>query len=357
MADCQIIRGDALKVLRGMDKGSVHCCITSPPYWGLRDYGVDGQLGLEATPEEYVEKLVAILDAVKRVLRYDGTLWLNLGDAYAGSWGAQSRPNGSNEGSGLQGGSTLSTRQIRVHPKPQSQAGSLKRTPGLKAKDLIGLPWRVAFALQAEGWFLRSDIIWCKPNGMPESVKDRPTRAHEYLFLLSKSVRYYYDYEAVKVHAKYGDHPRNKPQHVGAPGHKTQGGLAGQTQTPPKQRGHGRRHEGFNDRWDKMSKEEQQANGANLRSWWQVATQPFPEAHFATYPPKLIEPCILAGCPAGGRVLDTFGGSGTTGMVALRHGRNAVLVDLKPEYCEMARRRIMKDAPLLNRVFMRRDDA
>jgi DNA modification methylase len=192
----EIIEGDCRVVLKELPDQSVNCIVTSPPYFGLRDYGVENQMGLEPTPAKFVEALVGVLREARRVLRDDGTLWLNLGDSYAGSWGAQSRPNGSDVKSTLGGGSMLSARQIAAHPKG-TQTGSLKNTPGLKNKDLIGIPWRVAFALQADGWYLRQDIIWHKPNPMPESVRDRPTKSHEYLFLLSKNERYYFDADAV----------------------------------------------------------------------------------------------------------------------------------------------------------------
>lgn len=201
--------GDALTLLQQMPDESVQCCITSPPYWGLRDYGMEGQLGMERTPEEYIVRLCAVFSEVRRVLSGDGTLWLNLGDSYAGSWGAQSRGNTTGERtSTLQGSSMLSARQIAQHPHLEGGTGSLKRTPGIKTKDLVGIPWMVAFALRADGWYLRSDIIWSKPNPMPESVTDRPTKAHEYLFLLSNGQRYYYDSDAIKEPAIYADDDR-----------------------------------------------------------------------------------------------------------------------------------------------------
>jgi DNA modification methylase len=279
-----------------MPDESVQCCVTSPPYWGLRDYGVEGQLGLEATPDDFVAHLVEVFSEVRRVLRDDGTLWLNLGDSYAGSWGAQSRGSAAGEGSStITGKSMLSARSIDAHPKGQTQLGSLKRTPGCKAKDLIGVPWMVAFALRAEGWYLRRDIIWSKPNPMPESVADRPTSAHEYLFLLSKSPRYFYDAEAIREPATWaGPNGAQKSPHAQGFARRS---PEEEKARQDKQRGHGRRHDGLNDHWDAMSKDEQQALGRNKRSVWTIATRPYPGAHFATFPPDLVEPCILAGAP------------------------------------------------------------
>ena len=316
----------------------IHCVVTSPPYWGLRDYGIDGQLGLEKTPEEYVGKMVEIFREVRRVLRSDGNLWLNLGDSYANDW--------------KWGGATGGKHAKDLHG---TQVGRARRQTGLKPKDLVGIPWRVAFALQADGWYLRSDIIWHKPNPMPESVTDRPTKAHEYIFLLAKSERYFYNHEAIKEESVYG--VPNSPESIKSPYGQgftrrarkslpeTQSNLATYRD---KQRGHSRRHDGFNDHWDQMTKEEQCSNGRNKRTVWTVATQPFPGSHFATFPPKLIEPCILAGSKAGDIILDPFAGAGTTGLVADRHGRNFIGIELNPIYVEMARRRITDDAPLFN---------
>lgn len=332
-----IHEGDVLDILPTLDAGSVQCCVTSPPYWGLRDYGCEGQLGLEETPERYVENMVRVFREVRRALADDGTLWLNLGDSYAGSWGAQSRPDGTDEGSTLEGGSPLSARQIEVHPK-RTLTGSLKNTPGLKPKDLVGIPWMVAFALRADGWWLRLDIIWAKPNPMPESVTDRPTKSHEYVFLLSKSERYYYDYKAIREQAVGTTLHDVTGNGQSPPGQSTQSGN--RARGSDKQRGHGRRHTGFNDRWDKMSKADQQALGRNKRSVWTIATQPFPEAHFATFPETLPSICIQAGSAIGDTVLDPFSGAGTTGLVAKKLGREYVGIEMNPEYVEMSRRRI-----------------
>jgi DNA modification methylase len=389
--------GDCREVMAGLPAESVHCVVTSPPYWGLRDYGVAGALGLEPTPEAFIASMVEVFREVKRVLRKDGTLWLNMGDSYAGSWGAQSREGTCSNCGAKEHPETphyfdkpagLSATQISAAPK-RTHTGSIPPGSGLKPKDLVGMPWRLAFALQADGWYLRSDIIWSKPNPMPESVTDRPTKAHEYVFLLTKSARYFYDAEAVREPAinagrvvsydgtqKNTDH--ENPRYPGA-----------------------------------KPRDITVAAGRNLRSVWQIATEPYPGAHFATFPQKLVEPCIKAGtsergvCPecgapwvrevdatydAQGRttngprsterrhespgrdvrlvkqtsttgwrppyralsggcdhtdgfnalqpvpsvVLDPFAGSGTTGLVANRLGRRAILIDLSADYIDQA---------------------
>jgi DNA modification methylase len=348
----RILIGDCRERLAELPDASVNCCVTSPPYFGLRDYGVSGQMGLEPTPDEFVAGMVEVFREVRRVLCDDGVLWLNIGDSYAGSWGAQGH---------RETPATISHTQVKNHPKRASNTGTV-RGFGCKPKDLIGIPWMLAFALRADGWFLRQDIIWSKPNPMPESVRDRCTKAHEYIFMLSKSARYYYDAEAI----------RNPPSDAmlqqvrdGYEGQDTKDFAAGGAQSASgtkariianarakmdKQRGHGRRHAGFNDRWDQMERDEQLALGSNKRSVWEVATQPFSEAHFATYPPALIEPCIKAGCPQGGTVLDPFGGAGTTGLVADRLQRDAILIELNPEYAELARKRIAQEAGMFGEV-------
>lgn len=347
-----IYSGDCLAVLTTLPSASVQCVVTSPPYWGLRDYGVAGQRGLEPTPDQYVEGMVEVFEEVRRVLKADGTLWLNLGDSYAGSWGAQSREHAGKHALNI---SALSANQLKAAQIRESNTGSLTRTPGLKPKDLIGIPWRVAFALQAAGWYLRSDIIWAKPNPMPESVQDRPTKAHEYLFLLAKSARYYYDAAAIRepyaeaTMRDYGavyDSEGTKDYAA----HGVQNPSAVKKRIKDKQRGHGRRHAGFNDRWDAMEKVEQQVNGANKRSVWTVPTQPFPDAHFATFPEALIEPCILAGSRQGDTVLDPFAGSGTVGVVCAKAQRQFIGIELNPEYVAMAERRIGNVAPLFHSV-------
>ena len=322
----QVLQGDSLDVLRTLDAESVQTCITSPPYWGLRDYGSEGQLGLEPTPEQYVENLVSVFREVRRVLRDDGTLWLNLGDSYAGSWGNQGRKPERGTQRPINGPMLTPVHDGRHGDPNASNTG--QTPPGLKPKDLVGIPWRVAFALQADGWWLRSDIIWSKPNPMPESVTDRPTRSHEYIFLLTKSARYVYDADAIReefIEAGGQAMPRDvhgsAMARAGANGQPDRGNLGGYPQTQA---------------------------GRNKRSVWSVTTQPFPGAHFATFPPKLIEPCILAGSPPDSTVLDPFAGSGTTGLVALRHNRDFIGIELSAEYAEMARDRIRDDAPLLN---------
>jgi DNA modification methylase len=328
-----IRHGDCREVLQTLPDQSVHCCVTSPPYFGLRDYGVAGQIGLELSPELFVEQMVTVFRDVRRVLRDEGTLWLNLGDTYSG---------GGNGG----GGSYASERaNWRIVPP---RAGQRMAVGECKPKDLVGIPWLVAFALRADGWYLRQDIIWSKPNPMPESVQDRCTKSHEYLFMLSKSRQYHYDIEAIKEPMSLSSVSRLSQDVEGQVGSnrvpgKTNGSMKAVGKVD-KQRGHGRRHAGFNERWDAMEKAEQCSGTRNKRSVWTIATQPFKEAHFATFPPDLVEPCIKAGCPAGGVVLDPFGGAGTTGLVADRLGRDAILIELNPEYAAIADRRIRGDA-------------
>jgi len=336
-----IEQGDCLDVIRTMPDECVQCVVTSPPYWGLRDYGVDGQLGLEATPEEYLERMVDVFREVRRVLRGDGTIWLNLGDSYSSG--------------GRGGGGSFMDERKAWHGKSDVK-GWRSAPTGLKNKDLVGIPWRVAFALQADGWYLRSDIIWSKPNAMPESVTDRPTKAHEYIFLLSKSPRYYYDAEAIRE-TSASDIPLACADANGSTltggqhsRHSLGDAVPEKSRRVDKQRGHSRRHAGFNDRWDRMTKAEQSSSGRNKRDVWTVATHPYPDAHFATFPPALIEPCILAGCLEGGIVLDPFSGAGTTGLVSTRLGRRYIGIELNPEYVVMSERRIIDDAPLLNQI-------
>lgn len=377
-ADVRLYHGDVLAVLRELPAESVDCCVTSPPYWGLRDYGQEGQLGLEPTPEEYVTRMVEVFREVRRVLAAHGTVWLNLGDSYAGSWSGNSmRPEG---GEQREGGPGFQPLDERV----PARSGNVPT--GLKPKDLVGIPWRVAFALQADGWYLRSDIIWAKPNPMPESVTDRPTKAHEYLFLLSKQPRYYFDAEAVREpHKMDGRHVTTVTGQNGSIQHRD------------------------GERWPN--------GGRNIRSVWEIATQPYPEAHFATFPEELARRCIAAGCPeevcrvcgkareritltelvptkkaaktfvvdardAGadgndqgsnrqkdghkpgwrndvttlgftdcghddyrpGTVLDPFMGSGTVAYVARKLGRHAVGIDLSEEYLKLAARRLQQQS-------------
>jgi DNA modification methylase len=319
--------GDCLDVLKTLDDCSIQTCITSPPYWGLRDYGVDGQLGLEKTPDEYVAKMVEVFREVRRVLRDDGTLWLNLGDSYTAGAGSQ---NGLNS-SGLK--SNVKNEATRIKCLEENKLYKSKPvnglSTGLKPKDLVGIPWRVAFALQADGWYLRQDIIWHKPNPMPESVTDRCTKAHEYIFLMSKSAKYYYDHEAIQEESVYPNDNRKARQNKDD--YDAMIGNNGQIRAV------------MNPSGDKAYP------FRNRRSVWTVSTRPFKEAHFATFPPQLIEPCVKAGSKEGDTILDPFNGAGTTGLVACRQNRNYIGIELNPEYAEIARNRIeneLNKAPL-----------
>jgi len=322
----RILEGDCIEQMRTLDAQSVQTCITSPPYYGLRDYGHDGQIGLEPTPDAYVERMVDVFREVRRVLRDDGTLWLNIGDSYAS-----------------QGGPEPAQTKWLVDGASSGQAGGKSRVVpvGVKSKDLLGIPWTLAFALRADGWYLRSDIIWHKPNPMPESVTDRPTSSHEHIFLLAKSQRYFYDAEAIKEEAVAETlHDFTGQARVGIPGQPDHKGnrhpIGGQKHVEGNT---GRRYAG--NAYEFSGKR-------NKRNVWTVTTKPFPGAHFAVFPPKLIEPCVLAGSAEGDTILDPFAGSGTTGLVALRHNRTFIGCELNPEYAQMARERIYDDAPLLN---------
>lgn len=331
----QVLHGDCRDVLKTLPDESVNCILSSPPYYGLRDYKVDGQIGLEQTPDEYVAELVDVFHEARRVLRKDGVFWLNLGDSYAGSGkGAWNNKNGGQK-------------EVYIPDADSPQTRIPKVPSGLKPKDLIGIPWMVAFALRSDGWWLRQDNIWNKPNPMPESVRDRTTRAHEYVFMLTKSANYLYDAEAIAEDAIYSGVTgmdesgfKNAANFSG----KHSGVLHSRNERADKQRGHGRRHAGFNDRWDAMTKEEQGSGKRNKRSVWEIATRPFADAHFATMAPELARICIMAGCPIGGTVLDPFGGAGTSALVADQLQRNAIIIELNPEYAEMARKRVQKDA-------------
>jgi DNA modification methylase len=322
-----ILCGDALETLRTLPDASVHCCITSPPYWGLRDYGCVGQFGLEKTPEEYVAKMVETFREVRRVLRDDGTLWLNLGDSYA--TGGRGTP--------------FTEASAKQATSLGSYSGAILRgsapPPGLKPKDLVGIPWRVAFALQADGWYLRQDIIWAKPNPMPESVRDRCTKAHEYVFMLSKEARYYYDAEAIKEPSITQDARPQEQIHGGEPrswkGSKFSTGATGKRQLERAQS-----EESRAERPDSRTRGRFFTEVRNCRSVWTIPTRPLGGGiHFAVFPPELITPMILAGCPEGGTVLDPFAGSGTTGMVAENLGRNSILIELNPKYIELIKER------------------
>ena len=420
LGDATLYTGDCLDILKKLPEESVHCVVTSPPYFGLRDYGTDGQIGLEQTPDDYVAKLVQVFREVRRVLRDDGTVWLNLGDSYA---------------SGGRGGGMKGKRGEKQRSNYGALLGAKKPPAGFKHKDLLGIPWRVAFALQADGWWLRQDIIWHKPNPMPESVTDRCTKAHEYIFLLSKKAKYYYDAEAIKEPIIYGDHHRNGTEGYTyqAPGQAAQTGISQRRQRKPAgwdtgPGAHGAFHK--QGRAPSVEYSENKATVRNKRSVWNISTAPYPDAHFATFPPKLVEPCIKAGtsekgcCPECGApwvrdvergelgpdhsikkmpraveadtrdirdmgwsnkkgyaqnvirpsvtvgwspscgckpvldggspvsctVLDPFAGAGTVGLVADRLGRDAILIEAKAEYAEMARARIQDDAGMFAEV-------
>ena len=329
----EIRTGHALDLLQAMPAGSVQCCLTSPPYWGLRDYGDPGKewpevtfspmpglpsmtipascepLGLEADPWGYVGHIVALFREVRRVLRDDGVLFLNLGDSYAGGGGfAPDAPSN-------RAGSKQTTQR-------GAKPGGIKPGGGLKSKDLVGIPWRAAFALQADGWYLRSDVIWAKPNPMPESVTDRPTKAHEYVFILSKQGRYFWDQDAVREAATCRSRPLTS---------RNDGGKRGQAL---RDAGLGAGHKGGNLGHNKPE------SGRNPRTVWTIPTQPYPGAHFAVWPPELAARCIKAGSRKGDTVLDPFGGSGTTGLVAREHGRSAILLEQSSTYADLARRRL-----------------
>lgn len=329
-----ILIGDCIDRLKSIPHGSVQTCITSPPYYALRDYDADGQIGLEQTPEQYIDRMVQVFRAVRDVLAEDGTLWINIGDSYATSGGPPT---------------TVKNDRTPAGWTNRAQDYRTKPTGLIKPKDLMGMPWMLAFALRADGWYLRQDIIWNKPNPMPESVRDRCTKAHEYIFLLSKSARYFYDHEAIKEDAK---------------GVQSGTGVGWNTVAEADPRDKRGKEKGRSKR-DTFKREDSkraavipgQAIGThrpdredssyditkrNKRSVWNVATKAYKGAHFATYPPELIEPCILAGSRVGDTVLDPFNGSGTTGQVAIENGRNYIGIELNPEYAELTRKRLMQ---------------
>lgn len=361
----KIYQGNAVEVLKTFPEQSIDCCVTSPPYYGLRDYGTgkwiggdpncphrrmskgnvgdaiykrvcplcgavreDKQIGLEETPEEYIKRLVGVFREVKRVLKDDGTLWLNIGDSY---WGSGSRgydfTDKFTEASKLQEGSK-GTINLSNIPK------MVGNVDGYKNKDLIGIPWMLAFALRNDGWYLRQDIIWHKPNPMPESVKDRCTKSHEYIFLLSKQPKYYFDYEAIQEESVQKKDKKHDEKHGSGGGTKTQQNSTHKNLQYNGQRNHSmheRREEGLPDiEYEKRNK----------RDVWNVATKPVKEAHFATFPKELIRPCILAGCRKDGIVLDPFFGSGTTGIVCVETQRHYVGIELNPEYIDICDRRM-----------------
>lgn len=388
----KILVGDVREKLRTLDANSIHCCVTSPPYWGLRDYGVDGQIGLESSPAEFIAVMVDVFEEVRRVLRPDATCFINMGDSYAGSWGSQGRDH-----SGI-GVSAMSARQVAASQRRKSGTGSTKQS-GLKPKDLVMMPHRLAIALQDAGWWVRQDIVWNKPNPMPESVRDRCTKSHEYIFLLTKSEKYFYDADAIKEpvvgdpdasrnrwDSKDYDVPGQKPQKrldrgVGF-GHGVDAEIRQRGRVVKVDRipagwatGTDRKHDELGGNFSRIRREEaykdagrdeqglrtaaRLGGGAgfrddpnsrpavrNKRSVWTMATHSFKEAHFATFPPELPETCIKAGCPVGGTVLDPFFGAGTTGLVADRLQRDCIGIELNPEYAEIARKRIQNESTL-----------
>lgn len=307
--DIDILVGDCIESMRSLPDQSVHTCVTSPPYWGLRDYGNDGQMGLEKTPEAFVESLVNVFREVKRVLRDDGTLWLNLGDSYASGKARYSTKEQTLAGGGRN--------DAKLGDLQNGKRACVKNHEYLKDKDLVGIPWLVAFALQKDGWYLRQDIIWAKPNCMPESMKDRCTKSHEYIFLLTKSPTYYFDQDTIRepvANSNRKNYQRGKRTH-------------GDNKD--------RNDNDWADRHNGVIYESR-----NKRSVWWITPKGVKGAHFAVFPPELIEPCVLAGCPEGGTVLDPFGGSGTTAGVALKHGRKAIMCELNPEYAAIMPKRI-----------------
>lgn len=332
----RIINADVMDGLRQLPDESVHCVVSSPPYWQQRDYHVDGQIGMERTPETFVGALRDVFNEVRRVLRPDGTCWINMGDKWASG--------------GKGGGGSFMAERGDAWSHAKEQKGWRSPPPGYKDKDLIGVPWMLAFAMRLDGWHLRQCNIWAKRNCMPESVRDRSTVSHEYVFQFSKSNDYFYDAEAARTPAAPSTETRlaqdtdNQAGSLRANGGaKTNGPMKAVGRRTDKQRGHSRRHAGFNDRWDQKERAGQIAGGANLRSVWWIAPASYEEGHFAVMPERLAEICITAGCPVGGTVLDPFGGAGTTGLVADRLQRDAILIELNPAYAEMAERRIAKD--------------
>lgn len=337
--------------LAGLADESVQCAVTSPPYWGLRDYGISGQIGLEPTPGEYVDRMVAVFREVRRVLRSDGVLWLNLGDTYAAVGG----PGWQGKNGARSGRRFTATRETVPRSMPRVSP------EGIKPKDLVGVPWRVAFALQADGWWLRSDIVWAKPNPMPESITDRPTRSHEYLFLLTKRARYFYDADAIRepfqasslslaaladgreVEADPSRYKTGQGRAAGRPPTKDGQVMMPRRKTADTPHAGGRRQAP-----EPGEPGAFHPKGRNKRSVWTIPTSPFPNAHFATFPPALVEPCILAGSRPGDTVLDPFAGAGTALLVADRLGRDGIGIELNPEYARLATARVSDEAPLLH---------
>ena len=311
MSENIIINRDCLLALRDLPDESVNCCVTSPPYYALRDYGMDAQIGREDSPEEYIRRLVLVFREVRRVLTHDGTLWLNIADTYCGT---------GNKGGYLD----------PKNPKGRNgQSVSLaRRASECKQKDMIGIPWLLAFALRADGWYLRSDIIWCKANPMPESCKDRPSRCYEHVFLLTKSKKYYYDALAIAEPIAEGTAARYK------------GGRSASSKYAEEIPGQGKVQKLNAARAAGTITDADISPVRNARDVWHINTVPYKGGHFAAYPPKLAERCILAGCPRGGIVIDPFFGSGTTGLAAVKNDRRYIGIELNAEYCELAKERI-----------------
>lgn len=381
----RILIGDVREKLAELAPESIDCAVTSPPYWGMRDYGVAGQIGMERSLGEHLDVMVEVFDAVRRVMKPEATLWLNYGDCYATkpngcSAAAETKSLGTDDrtfrdkpfstigpiydpdyAKTVRGRFTAGDRMSKVEDAARVVAGGL-----VKPKDLCMIPNRLAIALQEAGWWVRSEIVWGKPNPMPDSSgRWRPSTAHEKLFLLTKSANSYYDSEAVRMPAAEASIARWAQDVEGRAGSdranaggKTNGPMRAVGGPKGKQRGHGQRHAGFNDRWDEKEAAGELPSGRLLRNYepdlspivppevWEIATAAFSEAHFATFPPALVTPCILAGCPVGGMVLDPFFGAGTTGLVADRLGRNCVGIELNPEYAALAQRRIEGDSPM-----------
>jgi len=354
MKQHRVLIGDCIESMRTLPDKSVQMCVTSPPYYGLRDYGVDGQIGLEETPAEFIGRLVEVFREVRRVLSDDGTAWVNMGDSYAGSrCGGNSQSItgvGRDESvTAAKARRTVASRRRDNESVPRSDYA----VPGFKPKDMMGMPWRLAFALQDDGWYLRQDIIWHKPNPMPDSVRDRCTKAHEYIFLLSKSAKYYYDQTPILEPCSPNTHNRLSQDVLSQIGSERANGGA---KSNGNMKAVARKSNGVG--WGYGTDGEERARGRikdndsmnsalavmpterNKRSVWTVPTHSFKGAHFATFPPDLIRPCILAGAPLGGVVLDPFGGAGTTAVVAMQEGRKSILCELNPEYAAMAERRI-----------------
>jgi len=345
----KILQGDWVEQLRTLEHESVNCCVTSPPYWGLRDYGIEGQLGLERTPDEYVAKMVEGFREVRRVLRRDATLWLNLGDCYA------TKP--------FYDGDTIDPKWKQARNRGRNNGPNRQPIDGLKHKDVVGVPWILALALRADGWWLRQAMPWIKRNAMPESADDRPTTQCEYIFLLAKSARYFYNADAVMMPTSGTAHARGSGVNPKAkiPGPNSRIYQDRDTSHPPARKN--RQNESFSAAVKSLVDERQRRSYDWFVDSWEgmltdelgyplamvVNSAPYPGAHFATFPPKLVEPCILAECPEGGTVLDPFSGAGTTGLVATRLQRNFVGVELNPEYVKMATRRIEQDQPLFNK--------